>query len=56
MLGTVRPTVSVALSRIQKAGIIETSYGRIRVLDQLEHASCECYAIIRDRLLPRKYR
>jgi CRP-like cAMP-binding protein len=58
MLGTGRPAVSVALKELQKAGMIETYYGRIRVLNRagLEHASCECYGAIRDtykRLLPR---
>jgi CRP-like cAMP-binding protein len=57
MLGTTRPTVSVALKELQNAGIIESSYGRIRVLDRarLEHATCECYRTMRDtykRLLP----
>jgi CRP-like cAMP-binding protein len=61
MLGTVRPTVSVALKELQKAGLIETSYARIRVLDRsgLTRASCECYRNIRDiynRLLPNTYR
>lgn len=60
MLGTVRPTVSLALKKLQNDGLIETSYGRIRVLDRsgLENASCECYGIIRTtyrRLLPLTY-
>jgi CRP-like cAMP-binding protein len=58
MLGTTRPTVSVAVKELERAGSIATRYGRIRVLDRtrLEHASCECYGVIRDtykRLLPR---
>jgi hypothetical protein len=57
MLGTTRPTVSIALKELQNAGIIESSYGRIRVLDRarLEHATCECYRTMRDtyqRFLP----
>jgi CRP-like cAMP-binding protein len=60
MLGTVRPTVSLALKKLQKDGLIETSYGRIRVLDRsgLENMSCECYRVIRNtyrRLLPMTY-
>jgi CRP-like cAMP-binding protein len=60
MLGTTRPTASVALKELQNAGLIETTYGRIHVLDRpgLENASCECYRIIRAtnrRLLPMTY-
>jgi CRP-like cAMP-binding protein len=57
ILGTTRPTVSVALKELQNARLIETTYGRIRVVDRsgLENASCECYGVIREaytRLLP----
>jgi CRP-like cAMP-binding protein len=60
MLGATRPAVSVALKELERAGIVETCYGRIRVLNRtgLEHASCECYGTIRDtyqRLLPGTY-
>ncbi len=49
MLGVHRPTVTVVLHGLQEAGIIWSRYGRMRVLKrrQLEHASCECYAVIR---------
>ena len=57
MLGVRRASVSVAAGILQKAGFIRYSRGRVTVLDRggLEHASCECYGIIRaefDRLLP----
>ena len=50
MLGVRRPTVTDVLRALKEAGLISTRYGRIRVLrrTQLEAASCECYATIRD--------
>jgi CRP-like cAMP-binding protein len=56
MLGTRRPSVSVAAGMLQQAGFIRYSRGRITVADRegLEGASCECYEVIRqefDRLL-----
>jgi CRP-like cAMP-binding protein len=61
MLGVRRPSVSVAASILQRAGLIHYSRGRITVLDRpgLEAAACECYAVIRqefDRLIPRVWR
>jgi CRP-like cAMP-binding protein len=57
MLGVRRPTVSLAGSLLQRAGLIRYSRGRIAIVDRagLEAASCECYAFIRqqlDRALP----
>lgn len=48
MLGSHRPTVTLVLGTLQKAGLISTKYGRIRVLNResLEAASCECYEAI----------
>ena len=48
MLGVARPSVTLVLGTLQKAGLISTHYGRIRVVDRagLEAASCECYAAI----------
>jgi CRP-like cAMP-binding protein len=48
MLGVARPTVTIVLGTLQKAGLISNHYGRIRVVDRenLEQASCECYAAI----------
>jgi Mn-dependent DtxR family transcriptional regulator len=49
MLGVHRPTVSLVVETLQRAGLISSKYGRIRVLDRrrLEAASCECYRAIR---------
>jgi CRP-like cAMP-binding protein len=49
MLGVHRPTVTVVMGALQRAGLIATRYGHIRVLDRprLEAASCECYEVIR---------
>jgi CRP-like cAMP-binding protein len=48
MLGTGRPSVSLAAGILQKTGIIETSRGAVRILDRtgLESAACECYRVI----------
>jgi len=49
MLGVKRPTVTLVMGTLQDGGLISTRYGRIRVLKRkkLEHASCECYEVIR---------
>lgn len=57
MLGVRREGVTVAALRLQHAGLISYTRGRIRVLDRraLQHRSCECYAVVKkeyDRLLP----
>jgi CRP-like cAMP-binding protein len=49
LLGTNRPTVSVLVSTLEKAGILN-SEGRTVTLadrDRLKEAACECYDIIR---------
>jgi CRP-like cAMP-binding protein len=48
MLGTGRPSVSLAAGSLQRAGLIEYMRGAVRVLDRkgLEGASCECYRVI----------
>ncbi len=57
MLGVRREGVTEEALKLQKAGVIEYSRGRITVLDrvQLEARSCECYEVVKkeyDRLLP----
>lgn len=49
MLGVRRPTVTLVMGALQDDGLLTTRYGRIRVLKRtkLEHAACECYAVIR---------
>ena len=57
MLGVRREGVTEAAGKLQKAGVITYSRGRIAVLDRkkLEGMSCECYEVVRRetaRLLP----
>ena len=57
MLGVRRGGVTEAAGKLQNAGVIEYSRGRIRVLDRprLETMACECYEVVRKefaRLLP----
>jgi CRP-like cAMP-binding protein len=50
MLGTDRPSVSLAAGLLQKAGLIEYGRGAVRITNraQLEVFACECYSVIRD--------
>jgi CRP-like cAMP-binding protein len=50
MLGTDRPSVTLAAGLLQKAGLIEYGRGAVRITNrpQLESFACECYAVIRD--------
>ncbi len=49
MLGTDRPTVSLAAGLLQKKGIIEYTRGAVKVVNRkkLEDSACECYGAIR---------
>jgi len=49
MLGVRRESVTGAAGRLQKAGLIHCSRGRIVVRDrpQLEARVCECYAVLK---------
>src|SRR3972149_1137733 len=56
MLGVRREGVTEAAGKLQQAGLIHYSRGRITVLDRpaLEQQACECYQVVRketDRLL-----
>jgi len=48
MLGTGRPSVSLAAGILQKAGTIENLRGRVKIQNrkELESAACECYQAI----------
>lgn len=57
MLGVRREGVTESALKLQRAGLIRYSRGRIAVLDRkgLEQRTCECYAVVKreyDRLLP----
>jgi len=59
MLGVRREGVTEAAGKLQAAGLIHYSRGKITVLDRpgLEQRVCECYAVVKkefDRLLPYK--
>jgi len=59
MLGVRREGVTEGALKLQKAGLIRYTRGRIVVLDRggLEARSCECYAVVKkeyDRLLPHR--
>jgi CRP-like cAMP-binding protein len=56
-LGVRREGVTEAAGKLQEAGLIQYSRGRITIVDraQLEKRVCECYAVVKkefDRLLP----
>jgi CRP-like cAMP-binding protein len=48
MLGTDRPTVSLAASQLRKKGCIQYVRGGVRILnrERLESAACECYRVL----------
>ena len=59
MLGVRREGVTEAAGKLQAAGLIDYSRGKITVLDRpkLEKRVCECYSVVKrevDRLLPYK--
>jgi CRP-like cAMP-binding protein len=51
MLGANRKSVTLAAQSLQGAGLISYRRGKIRIADRagLEGASCECYAIVKER-------
>jgi CRP-like cAMP-binding protein len=59
MMGVPRDGATEGALKLQNAGLIDYTRGRIRVLDRqgLETRTCECYAVVKkeyDRLLPDK--
>jgi CRP-like cAMP-binding protein len=56
MLGVRRPTVTLVMAELARAGVVSHVRGHVRIADRkgLENASCECYRNVRtvlDRLL-----
>jgi CRP-like cAMP-binding protein len=56
MLGVRRPTVTLVMANLARAGIVSHVRGHVRIVDRkgLEESSCECYRNVRmvfDRLL-----
>jgi hypothetical protein len=49
MLGTDRPTVSLAAGVLQRKKLIEYTRGAVKIVNrkQLEDSACECYGVIR---------
>lgn len=49
-LGVRRPTVTLAMGTLAKAGLIQDERGRVSIRDRerLESASCGCYRLMRD--------
>jgi len=59
MLGTDRPSVSLAAGALRKKKIIEYTHGAVKVLNRkkLESSACECYGVIQQfngEMLPKK--
>jgi CRP-like cAMP-binding protein len=51
-LGVRRPSLTLALRTLQRAGLISYRRGHVTILNRrrLEAASCECYAVVRTHL------
>jgi CRP-like cAMP-binding protein len=49
MLGTDRPTVSLAAGVLQRKGLVEYTRGAVKIVNRkkLEDAACECYGVVR---------
>jgi CRP-like cAMP-binding protein len=50
MLGTGRPSVSLAAGALESAGLIENLRGTVKILNRksLEQTACECYAVMQN--------
>lgn len=51
VLGVRRESISAAASELRSAGLIQTSRGKIKLVDLkgLERATCECYGVVREQ-------
>jgi CRP-like cAMP-binding protein len=61
MLGAHRPSITHAVRELELADLIEHGRRQVTILDRegLKNASCECYALVRERIafhLPKTYR
>jgi CRP-like cAMP-binding protein len=50
MLGSGRPTVTIAAGVLERAGLISNTRGSVKILNRkrLEDAACECYRVIQN--------
>jgi len=50
LLGVRRAGITVAMSALKSAGVLQSANGRVSILDraQLERSACECYGVIRE--------
>jgi CRP-like cAMP-binding protein len=50
MLGSGRPTVSLAAGALESAGLIENLRGTVKIINRksLEDTACECYGVIQN--------
>src|SRR5580693_8289841 len=50
MLGTGRPSVTLAAGILQRAGLTQNVRGAVRIMNRqgLEQAACECYRVVQD--------
>jgi CRP-like cAMP-binding protein len=60
MLGARRPSITIAVRELQRAGLIERGRRQVTICNRegLKKASCECYQLVRDRVafhLPKTY-
>jgi Mn-dependent DtxR family transcriptional regulator len=48
MLGVRRPSVSIAMGILSKAGFMRYKRGKVEIVDRsgLERAACECYRVL----------
>jgi len=48
MLGTDRPSITVAACRLQAKQLIEYARGSVKILNRkkLEESACECYSVV----------